>query len=585
MRRRGRPNSLVRRRAAMAVTLAAAVASCLVLAAAVGGAARAATAPDATIQTPQHSTTGPTPPPSVKLAASGAQSAAGAAAGEVVIPGVPAYLWRDGCGPTAVGMVLGYYDAQGWGDLIPGDATAQTAAVSQAIASHDPGSGARHYEDYVLPDDSDVYPDPPLLDMSSIDPYGAHLSDSVADFMRTSWSVDGVYYGWSYSNMIGPAFEGFVVSAAPQYAPTTADYYMGSTLTWTLVKGEIDTARPLVFLVDSSGDGYTDHFVTVIGYRETYGYPEYACWDTWSATNVRWQRFRAMSSSYSWGVWGATTFHVAAPVTLTAPNGGEDWTSGEVHNIAWTAGIGHVTLEVSCDGGPYSTIAAATPNDGSYDWTVTGPASGQVRLRVTALAFSGSDVSDAPFTITVPPDTDAPVTTVAGADSLWHRLPVTLAFTATDTGSGVLRTEYAIDGADWQTGDQAVVSSQGVHSVAYRSVDNALNVEASQTRTVKYDALGPQTTAYATSVYRGRAVTLRYRVADLTPKATVTLRVKTLSGVTRKTISLGTRWTGRTLGYRFTCNLARGTYRYHVYARDQAGNTQGRLGSATLRVL
>ena len=146
-------------------------------------------------------------------------------------------------------------------------------------------------------------------------------------------------------------------------------------------------------------------------------------------------------------MWGATTFHLAAPVTLSAPNGGEDWTSGQVHTITWTPGVGDVKLEASRDGGPFTTIVAATPNDGSYDWTVTGPASSQVVVRVTALSFTGSDVSDAPFTVTVPPgDATAPTTTVSGVDTLWHRTPVTLTFTATDTESGVMRTEYAIDG-------------------------------------------------------------------------------------------------------------------------------------------
>jgi hypothetical protein len=537
---------------------------------------------------PQHSTTGPTPPPSVTSAEGGVQPAVAqsGAVGEVVVPGVPAYQWHDGCGPTAVGMVLGYYDSHGWDALIPGDASTETPAVDQVIASHDVGSGAQHYEDYALPmDDPATNPGGPLLDRSSIDPGACHLNDSVADFMQTSWSADVLYYGWSYSNMIGPAFTGYVDSAAPQYAPTTADYYMGSTLTWTLVKGEIDAGRPLVFLVDSSQDAQPDHFVTVVGYRTSGGYDQYGFWDTWDTT-LQWANFRTMSSSYPWGVWGATTFHLAAPVALTAPNGGEDWISGKVQTITWTPGIGDVKLEVSRDGGAsWDIVVPATPNDGSYDWAVTGPASSQVLARVTTLAFTGSDVSDAPFTVTVPADANSPVTTVAGADALWHKAPVTLTFTASDTESGVMYTEYAIDGGSLQRGDQAVVSGQGVHTITYYSVDNAGHTETpAHTCTVKIDALGPQTTAYATSVYRGHAVTLRYRVADLTPKATVTLRIRTLGGATRKTVSLGLRWTNHALGYRYVCGLARGTYRYYVYARDQAGNVQRRLGCGTLRV-
>lgn len=555
----------------------------VIVIAAAAGAAWATPAAVATAQPPSQSTSGPTPPPGVRRAAGGLLPQAGA----FVIPGVPAYLWHDGCGPTAVGMILGYYDAYGWDVLIPGDATTETGAVDQVIASHADVGGARHYEDYALPLDDAGSDLSPLPDRSTLG--GAHLSDSVADFMHTSWSADGNYYGWTWSNMIGAAFTAYIDSIAPQYAPSTADYRMDNgTLTWTFVKGEIDSDRPLVFLADSTGDGYTDHFVTVIGYRESAGYPEYACWDTWSASSPRWARFRPMTDpahpTYTWGVWGATTFHLAGAVQLTAPNGSEDWTSGQVHTISWTSGIGDVRLEVSRDSGPFTTIVAATPNDGSFDWTVTGPAGSQVVVRVVALSFTGSDVSDAPFTVTVPPDGNPPVTTVAGVDTLWHRLPVTLTFTVSDTESGVMRTEYAIDGGLWQTGDRAVVSGQGVHSVAYHSVDNAGNAEAPQTCTVKVDALGPQTTAYAASVYRGHAVTLRYRVADLTPKATVTIRIKTLSGITHKTLSLGLKATNRALSRRYVCSLARGTYRYYVYARDQAGNAQRRLGWAKLIV-
>jgi len=68
----------------------------------------------------------------------------------------------------------------------------------------------------------------------------------------------------------------------------------------------------MVFLVDSAGDGDTDHFVTVIGYRDDYGYNEYACRDTWYSA-IRWSRFRAMSSSYSWGVWGGWSFDITIP--------------------------------------------------------------------------------------------------------------------------------------------------------------------------------------------------------------------------------------------------------------------------------
>ena len=75
-----------------------------------------------------------------------------AAAGETVLP-VPAYLWRDGCGPTATGMVLGYWDGHGFPDLVPGDASTDTPAAYQMIASHGTAGAPGHYEDYSLPED------------------------------------------------------------------------------------------------------------------------------------------------------------------------------------------------------------------------------------------------------------------------------------------------------------------------------------------------------------------------------------------------------------------------------------------------
>jgi hypothetical protein len=275
----------------------------LLAAAALSGAVSAGVPTQEASQVRALTTTGPVPPAEVKPAI-GARSAV-AAAGETVISGVPAYIWHDGCGPTSTGMVLGYWDGHGYPDLIPGDASTETDAAYQAIASHGTDAVPGHYEDYASPEDEGggILPD------KSEAPAGdEHESDSVADFMHTSWSVEGLAYGWSYTNMVGPAFRAFVELRLTGVTASSADYYYGTTassLTFARFMQEIDSGRPLVFFVDSSGDGSTDHAVAAIGYRETNDYAEYACWDTWDAA-IRWQRFRGMSSSYKWGVGGAT---------------------------------------------------------------------------------------------------------------------------------------------------------------------------------------------------------------------------------------------------------------------------------------
>jgi hypothetical protein len=101
---------------------------------------------------------------------------------------------------------------------------------------------------------------------------------------------------------------------------------------------------------------------------------------------------------------------------------------------------------------------------------------------------------------------------------------------------------------------------------------------------VKIDSGRPTTSARAAVVRRGARVTLRYRVADLTPRANVRLVVKTTRGALRKTLRPGWRGTNTLRSASWRCTLARGTYRFFVYATDQAGNRQRVVGSARLTV-
>ena len=265
--------------------------------------AAAAPAADPVVQS-ALTTTGPTPPATVK-APTGARRAI-AAAGETVVAGAPAYRWRDGCGPTSVGMIVGFYDGHGFPDLVAGDASSQSAnpAVSQMIASHGSAGDPRHYEDYSLPDDSGGA----ILNDKSAAPAGdEHADDSVADFMHTSRSAEGLAYGWSYTNMAGPAFVAYVQSRLTGVSASYQNLYFGSSLTFAKLQQEIDAGRPLVLSVDSSGDGQSPTTrSSASAIARPAGIPSTPAWDTWYAT-VRWQQFRGLSASYAWGVYGATS--------------------------------------------------------------------------------------------------------------------------------------------------------------------------------------------------------------------------------------------------------------------------------------
>jgi len=503
----------------------------VVAAGAVAGGVLASSSPAAAPTQPavlaERTTTGPTPPPSAR--ASVRTQAMQDVQDEHVIAGVPAYIWRDGCAPTSLGMIVGYYDAHGFDALIPGDASLQTTAVSQAIASHQvAGGGPEHYEDYALPKDSSSI----IADKSEPPAGDEHADDSIADFMHTSRSADGLTYGGSWTNDVGPAFKAYVAAKIPGAVATSSDLYMGSSLTWAVLTGEIDAGRPMVFMVDSSGDGTIDHAVAAIGYRLNGGVQEYACWDTWYST-IRWTPFRGVSSSYSFGVWGATELGLSAATPSPLPS--------------------------------TSTTPSLTP-------TISPSPTTTPTVLPTPTPSPTSD-------------TTPPVTIVTGADAAWHAAPVMLSFRADDLQSGVQRTETRLGGAQsWSTGDSLLVTGQGSHTVHYRSIDNAGNVEAERSCTVKIDAAGPRVTVASATVRRGRNATLVCRVTDLTPQATVRIVIVGRHGARQRALATALQTTGARHRYRFACTLPRGTYRIVARATDQAGNAQSKPGVARLVV-
>ncbi|MCX5632347.1 MAG: hypothetical protein NTW93_01515, partial [Phycisphaerae bacterium] len=182
---------------------------------------------------PQQSTTGPTPPKAVLMrdAEKEFMLMGAPTVSPVTISGVPDYIWRHGCGPTALGNVVGYHDTQGYYDLITGDANTQTNDVNQAMASGgdagnpNPAGSEKHYEDYARPEDD---PGPLLPDDYLVNPpptgRNPHANDCIGDFMKTSQSNFNNNYGWSWSSDMGPAFTGYVNLRNASYNPSYTEY-------------------------------------------------------------------------------------------------------------------------------------------------------------------------------------------------------------------------------------------------------------------------------------------------------------------------------------------------------------------------
>src|SRR5206468_3356433 len=80
-------------------------------------------------------------------------------------------------------------------------------------------------------------------------------------------------------------------------------------------------------------------------------------------------------------------------ITVTSPNGGENWTAGSTHSVTWTISgetshINYQLVAYSTDAGStYSNIGSAqTPIARSFTWTLPGTLnSSNVKVRVRAL--------------------------------------------------------------------------------------------------------------------------------------------------------------------------------------------------------
>ena len=140
------------------------------------------------------------------------------------------------------------------------------------------------------------------------------------------------------------------------------------------------------------------------------------------------------------------TANQAPQVTVTAPNGGENWPAGATRNITWTATDpdgGPNPLVVAIDwssnsGGAWQPVATGLSNTGTHAWTVPASATTTARVRVRASdgAAEGQDTSNADFTITAvqPGDNTLTVGSAAGSSGASVTLPLSLANDASVKG-------------------------------------------------------------------------------------------------------------------------------------------------------
>jgi hypothetical protein len=152
-------------------------------------------------------------------------------------------------------------------------------------------------------------------------------------------------------------------------------------------------------------------------------------------------------------------------VAVTSPNGAENWNTGTVHDITWTATDDNtfpaacVNISYAPDGVSYTPIANGETQDGTYSWTVPTIATttnAKVKVEVfDSIGQSSNDASDNAFTITNGGGDSPPTVTITspnGGENWTVATAPDITWTATDDNafpSACVNLSYTTDGSTW----------------------------------------------------------------------------------------------------------------------------------------
>ena len=195
---------------------------------------------------------------------------------------------------------------------------------------------------------------------------------------------------------------------------------------------------------------------------------------------------------------------------------------------------------------------------GAYSFGV-GAADPSEPNNVTAT--NGAGLTSAPTSFTVNPDSSAPSTSIAcnsGACSGWFTTsPVSVALSATDTGSGVKRILYSTDGTTPSIVYTTPLSITATTTVEFAAVDNVGNQETLHTTVVQVDTTPPSAPVLTFSPISATAVsgtTVYYSPAaagSFTVNATSTDPESGIATYTYPSFSSGSGWNNSGGAYSF----------------------------------
>jgi hypothetical protein len=158
-------------------------------------------------------------------------------------------------------------------------------------------------------------------------------------------------------------------------------------------------------------------------------------------------------------------FTISEPyITITSPNGGEEWYVDSLYDITWTsfATSGNVKIEYSTDNGnSWNEEIASTPDNGSYSWTIPNIPSDSCLVRVSDTDGDLSDVSNSIFTILKTPNIT--VTSPDGGEEWYVDSLYDITWLSENT-SGNVKIEYSTDNGSSWTEEIASTPDDGSYS-------------------------------------------------------------------------------------------------------------------------
>ncbi|AEI46318.1 OmpL47-type beta-barrel domain-containing protein [Paenibacillus mucilaginosus] len=232
-------------------------------------------------------------------------------------------------------------------------------------------------------------------------------------------------------------------------------------------------------------------------------------------------------------------------IDRTAPVTTAHVKDGKVSFTAADAASGTAKTFYSVNGAPYVEGASVQVTD-----------EGKHTVSFYSVDLTGNE--EKAQTVDVVIDRTAPVTEAA-APSGWTAGEAIVRLTAADTLSGVASTYYSVDGAPFAEGTSAAIGTDGVHEVAFYSVDTFGNKEEARKVSVQIDRTAPVTEASAPAGWSKEDVKVVLNAAD------------TASGVAKTYYSVN----GAPYAEGTAVNVtAEGANVVSFYSTDAAGNVE-----------